>query len=107
MKKILNLCLLISFVLTILVPFTGIIIHKMASVFFLIFSFIHLFVYKDKLSMKRILLMIIIVICFVSGIFGMIFDHIPFILNFHKVLSILLVFFLAIHIYIFHKKMKF
>lgn len=106
MKKVLHYLLFISFLLTILVPVTGIKIHKLASTLFLIFSFIHLIIYSNKLNLKRVLLMIMIVICFITGIFGMIFDSIEIVINMHKVLSVLLVFFLAIHIYVYHRKMR-
>lgn len=105
MNKWFNILLFSSFVLTILVPITGIKIHKLASTLFLILSLVHLIKYSKKLTIKHILLILLIIICFVTGIFGMIFDHIPFVLIMHKVLSIGLVFFLAIHIFIYHKKM--
>ena len=43
MKKVLNIALLISFVVTIMVPLTGVHIHKMASVIFLLLN-----IYKPK-----------------------------------------------------------
>lgn len=103
--KILNIALLISFVVTVLPPLTGIVVHKLASVVFLLLSLIHTVVYRKKLSGKRIALLAIIVIAFLSGIFGMIFDEIPMILALHKAVSIASVFFLAIHIFVFHKRM--
>lgn len=106
MKKVLHHLLFITFILTILVPITGIHIHKLASTLFLILSFIHTIMYSKKLTLKKILLLLMIIICFISGILGMIFDSIPFVLNFHKALSISFVFFLAIHIFVYHKKMR-
>ena len=106
MKKVFHYLLFITFLFTILIPFTGIAIHKLSSTLFLILSFIHLIIYSNKLNIRRILLMIMILICFITGILGMIFDLIPIILNVHKGLSVLLVFFLAIHIYVYHKKMR-
>lgn len=106
MKKILHHLLFITFILTIFAPITGIHIHKLASTLFLILCFIHTIMYSKKLTFKKILLLFIIIISFITGIFSMIFDSIPFILNFHKVLSISLVFFLAIHIFVYHKKMR-
>lgn len=106
MKKVFHYLLFISFLFTILVPFTGIAIHKLSSTLFLILSFIHFIIYSNKLNIRRILIMIMILICFITGILRMIFDSIPIILNIHKGLSILLVFFLAIHIYVYHKKMR-
>ena len=106
MKKILNIALFLSFAATVLVPLTGIHFHKMASVIFLVFSLVHTIVYRKKLGMKRWLLIITIVISFVTGLLGMILDPVPMVLIFHRVISIVLVFFLAIHIYVFHKKLK-
>ena len=106
MKKFLHHLLFITFILTIFAPITGIHVHKLASTLFLILSFIHTIIYSKKLTFKKILVLFIIIISFITGIFSMIFDHIPFILNFHKVLSIFLVFFLAIHIFVYHKKMR-
>ena len=106
MKKILNIALLISFIMTVTVPLTGIQIHKMASVLFLLLSLVHTVVYRRKLGVKRWLLLIAVVVSFATGLFGMILDHIPVVLISHRVISIALVFFLAIHIYVFHKKMK-
>lgn len=106
MKKVLNYLLLISFILTNLVPITGLAIHKMASVFFLLLCIVHTAIYCKKMQWKRWLLLGTIVITFVSGLFGMIFDEIPLILALHKVISIGCVFALAIHIFIFHRRLK-
>ncbi len=104
MKKVLNLALLISFVLTVMVPLTGIHIHKLASVIFLLLSLVHTVVYRKELGAKRWLLLILILVSFVTGIFGMILDHIPMVLIAHRAISIALVFFLAIHIFVFQKR---
>ena len=106
MKKALNLALLISFLVTIMVPLTGIQIHKLASVFFLLLSIVHTIVYRRKLGAKRWLLLGLIVISFATGLFGMILDQFPVILILHRCISIALVFFLAIHIFVFHKKLR-
>lgn len=106
MKKILNIALLISFVLTVMVPLTGIRIHKMASVIFLLLSIVHTILYRKKLGTKRWLLLATVLLSFATGLFGMILDHIPMVLVLHRALSIALVFFLAIHIFVFHKKMR-
>ena len=105
MKKLLNIALLISFVVTIMVPLTGVHIHKMASVIFLLLSIVHTITYRKKLGAKRWLLLGLILISFVSGLFGMILDKYPVVLVLHRVISIALVFFLAIHIFVFHKKL--
>ena len=106
MKKILNIALFISFVTTIMVPLTGVHIHKMASVIFLLLSLVHTIVYRRKLGAKRWLLLATIVISFVTGLFGMILHHFPMVLSCHRAISIALVFFLAIHIFVFHKRKK-
>ena len=106
MKKSLNVALLISFIVTVMVPLTGIHIHKMASVIFLLLSLVHTIVYRKKLGAKRWLLLITIVVSFVTGLFGMILDHVPVVLISHRAISIALIFFLAIHIFAFHKKLK-
>ena len=106
MKKLLNLALLISFLVTIMVPLTGIHIHKLASVIFLLLSIVHTITYRKKLGMKRWLLLGLILVSFVSGLLGMILDHIPMILILHRCISIALVFFLAIHIFLYHRRMR-
>ena len=106
MKKFLNIALLISFLVTIMVPLTGIHIHKLASVLFLLLSIVHTVVYRRKLGTKRWLLLALIVFSFATGLFGMILDQFPIVLILHRCISIALVFFLAIHIFVFHKKLR-
>lgn len=106
MKQFLNFALLASFVLTILVPLTGIHVHKLASVLFLLLTIVHTVIYRKKLGAKRYGLLALVIVSFLTGLFGMIFDQYPLILILHRVLSIGLVFFLAIHIFVFHKRMK-
>lgn len=106
MKKTLNIGLLVSFLLTILVPLTGVHIHKMASVIFLLLCLIHTVVYRKKLGTKRYLLLALVLISFATGLFGMILDQYPIILVLHRVISIAVVFFMAIHIFVYHKKLK-
>ena len=105
MKKILNIALLITFILTIMVPLTGIHIHKLASVVFLLLSIVHTIVYRKKLGAKRWFLLAAIVISFATGIFGMILDQFPMVLILHRAISIALVFFLAIHIFVFRRSL--
>lgn len=105
MKKVLNISLLISFVVTIMVPLTGVHIHKMASVIFLLLSIVHTIAYRKKLGVKRWMLLGLILVSFTTGLFGMILDQFPIVLILHRVISITLVFFLAIHIFLFHKKL--
>lgn len=106
MKKLLNIALLISFAVTIMVPLTGVHVHKLASVIFLLLSLVHTIVYRKKLGAMRWLLLAAVVISFATGLFGMILDHIPIVLILHRAISIALVFFLAIHIFVFRKKLK-
>ena len=106
MKKFLNIALLLSFVVTILVPLTGIHLHKMASVIFLLLSIVHTITYRKKLGAKRWLLLGLTIISFTTGLFGMILDQLPMVLILHRTISIALVFFLAIHIFVFHKKLR-
>ena len=106
MKKFLNIALLISFLVTIMVSLTGVHIHKLASVLFLLLSIIHTIVYRKKLGTKRWLLLGLIVIAFATGLFGMILERRPIILILHRCISIAVVFFLAIHIFVFHKKLN-
>ena len=105
MKKILNIALLITFILTIMVPLTGIHIHKLASVVFLLLSIVHTIVYRKKLGAKYWFLLAAIVISFATGIFGMILDQLPIVLILHRAISIALVFFLAIHIFVFRRSL--
>lgn len=106
MKKALNIALLVSFIVTLLVPLTGIHIHKLASVLFLLLSLIHTAIYRKKLGTKRLLLLGVIVASFLSGLLGMIFHQYAFLLILHRILSIAAVFFLAIHIFVYHRKMS-
>ena len=106
MKRFLNIALLISFLVTIMVPLTGVHIHKLASVLFLLLSIVHTIVYRKKLGAKRWLLLGLILFSFATGLFGMILDQFPIILILHRCLSIALVFFLAIHIFIYRGKLK-
>ena len=72
---------------------------------FLLLSFVHTIVYRKKLGPKRWLLLGLILVSFATGLFGMILDHIPMVLILHRTISIALVFFLAIHIFVFRKKL--
>lgn len=103
MKKALNILLLISFAVTIMVPVTGIHVHKLAATAFLLLSIIHAVVYRRKLNGKRWLLLATILISFASGLIDMILDRFLFVLNVHCAISTILVFFLAIHVFVFHK----
>ena len=106
MKKALNIALLISFIVTVMIPLTGVHIHKLASAIFLLLSVVHTITYRKKLGAKRWLLLGLVLISFATGLFGMILDHIPIALILHRAISIALVYFLAIHIFVFQKKLR-
>lgn len=96
MKKILGILLLMSFLATLTVPLTGVIVHKLASAIFLLLSLVHIFTAKRKSKLGWILLALVIA-AFASGILGMIFDRYPVALGLHKLLSIASVFALGLH----------
>lgn len=106
MKKLLNHALLIFFALTVLVPITGVHFHKLASTLFLLLCAVHTLVYRKQLLKKRYLLLALVLACYLTGVLGMVFDEIALLMAMHKLLSILSVFFLAIHIFVFHKRMQ-
>ena len=96
---------MISFVLTVMVPLTGVQLHKLASASFLILTIVHTVMNRRKLGAKKYLLLGVVVIAFASGLFGMIFDQYAIILTLHKAISIASVFFLAIHIFVYRRKL--
>ncbi|MBP3653861.1 MAG: heme transporter CcmB [Oscillospiraceae bacterium] len=103
--RVLNLMLLITFVVTNMVPLTGVMVHKLASALFLLLCIVHAVVYRKKLKGKTVVLLAVVFIAFFTGVFGMIYDEVPLILALHKVISIGSVFFLAIHIFVFHRRL--
>ena len=103
MKRILNTLLFLTFILTLLVPITGVHIHKLASVIFLILCLVHTGVYWKKMNIFRFFVLGLIFEVFLTGLFGMIFKQYPIILSIHTISSIAVVFFLAIHIFVFKK----
>ena len=105
MKRCLHGLLLITFVLTILVPLTGIHIHKSASLLFLLLCLVHTGLHWRKMDGGRALVLGAIFASFLTGLLGLIFEEIPMILALHKVISIVVVFFLAIHIFVFSSKL--
>lgn len=104
-KRILNYLLAISFVLTIMVPITGIIVHKLASTLFLVLALIHVFLYRKRLDLKYILIIVLTIVSFILGILGLIMVEYPMILILHRTVSIVLIILLAIHIYKFHRRL--
>lgn len=69
MKRVLNYLLAISFILTIMVPITGIIVHKLASTLFLVLALIHVFIYRKRLDLKYILFEVYSYYCINHSIF--------------------------------------
>lgn len=104
MKKVLNYLLAISFIITIMVPITGIIVHKLASTLFLVLALIHVFIYRKRLDLNYILIIVLTILSFVLGILGLIMVEYPIMLTLHRIVSIVLIILLAIHIYKFHRR---
>ena len=104
-RCVLNVALLVSFAVTVMVPLTGIVVHKLASVLFLLLCAVHTVVYRKRLKAKWIGLLALVLVAFVSGVLGMILEETPVVLAFHEAVSIGSVFFLAIHIFSFHRKL--
>lgn len=105
-RKLLNTLLLITFILTMMVPLTGIILHKLASMLFLILCVVHTIVYRKTMDAKKYAFLAMIFIAFISGIMGMIMDSVPIVMALHKVISISVVYISAIHIFIHSRKLK-
>ena len=106
MKKSLNIALLITFVLTVPVPLTGVHIHKLASTLFFLLCVVHTLIYRKKLGVKKYLLLGLVVVSCLTGLFGMILDHYPMVLIAHRVISIAIVFFMAIHIFVYNRRLR-
>lgn len=106
MRKVCNFLLSISFILTILVSFTGVHVHKLVGTFFLLLCIVHSFQHRNKLNAKRYLLLMLILICFMCGLFGMLFDAYSFLLTLHKILSLIILSLISIHVYVYHKQLK-
>lgn len=103
MKNALNISLFISFAVAIMPPVTGIHVHKLAASIFLLLGIVHMIIYRKKMGRKRRLLLILVFVSFFSGLFGMIFNQFSLLLNIHRISSIAMIFFLAIHVYVFRK----
>lgn len=105
MRRVLKYLLAISFVVTIMVPITGIMVHKLASTLFLVLALIHVFLYRKRLDYKYILVIVLTIVSFVLGILGLVMIEYPIVLTLHRTISIVLVCLLAIHIYRFHRRL--
>lgn len=104
-SNVLHVLLLVSFVVTMLVPLTGIVVHKLASVLFLLLCVIHAVMFRKRMDWQKFAVLGLVLLDFLSGLFGMILDQYPIIMDLHKVISIACVFFLAIHIFIFRRRL--
>lgn len=104
--KALNVLLLLSFVVTLLAPLTGIMVHKLASTLFLLLCIVHTVLYRKRLKLRGLAMLGLVALAFLSGLFGLIFDEIPLILALHTVISIGCVFALAIHIFVFRRRLR-
>ena len=105
MRRVLNYLLAISFVLTIMVPITGVKVHKLCSTLFLVLTMIHFFTYRNRLNYMYYPIITLTIVSFVLGILGLIMVEHPIILTFHRTVSIVLIILLAIHIYKFHRRL--
>ena len=105
MRRVLNYLLAVSFIVTILVPITGIQIHKLASTLFLVLALIHVFLYIKRLDLKYIHIIVLTIVSFVLGILGLVLVEYPIMLTLHRTVSIVLIILLAIHIYKFHRRL--
>lgn len=106
MKKLLFWLLAASFILTLLVPFTGLIVHKLASTVFLVLCLVHTVAYRRKLGARRWALLGGVALAFGTGVLSLIFATLPWVLAVHKAVSIACVFFLAIHIFAYRRGFK-
>lgn len=105
MKKILGILLLVSFLATLTVPLTGVIVHKLASTIFLLLSLVHMVNARRKSKLGWILLALVIA-AFASGILGMILDDYPVVLGLHKLLSLGSVFALGLHSAVYFRRKR-
>ena len=103
MKRVFSLLLAVSLVLTLLVPFTGVVVHKLASTVFLLLCLGHTVASRKKMGPRRWALLGAVVLAFVSGVLSLVFAAIPWVLALHKAISITCGFFLAIHIFAYRR----
>lgn len=106
MKRIFSILLAASFVLTLLAPFTGVVVHKLASTVFLLLCLGHTVASRKKMSPRRWALLGAVVLAFGSGVLSLVFAAIPWVLALHKAISVTCVFFLAIHIFAYRRRLQ-
>ncbi len=101
MKKILNILLLVTLVLSMLAPMTSVGLHKMVSTLFLVLCIIHSIKHKSNMKWSRIGLLSVTILAFISGFLALIFDHNTIFSSIHTVISIIIACFISIHIFVF------
>ena len=103
--RMLNRALLVSFLVTCLAPLTGVHVHKLASVLFLLLCAVHAVVCRRRLGRKLVLLLGAVALSFATGVAGMILDQYPIFLRLHRVISLAVTAFLAIHVFVCRKRL--
>lgn len=106
LTRIPNFLLLASLIVTFLAPLTGIVVHKLASALFLLLCLVHTLLCRRGITVKRLAMLAVVGLAFASGVLSLIFDRIPLVLALHKVISVGSVAFLAVHIFIFRKRLR-
>lgn len=106
MKKIFCFILAILFLICIVPFLTGMVIHKMVGCLFLIMIIVHLIIYRANMNWKKWLFFIYLLLVFILGI--MAFKNDAMIFNIaHKTTSILLIIFIVIHFYRYHRRIMY
>lgn len=95
--------MIIIMLLTLFVPLTGIHIHKVMGTFFLLFCIIHIIKTRRKFTLSKFYLLILVLVSFITGVFAYIYD-LEIIKSIHTILAILMIAFVGIHIYIYHRR---
>ena len=104
MKKLFYLALGLSFLLTCAVPLTGLLVHKLASVVFLLLCLGHVVACRRRMTPRRWGLLALTLGAFVSGAPAMMQGGTMTAV--HKLLSLALLAFFAIHAFIYWRKVK-
>ena len=105
MKKVLNLLLLASFLLTVLVPLTGVLVHKTAAALFLLLCLVHTAVHRRRLAGRRAALLAAVALAFASGLSALLWET-PLLLMAHRALSAVCILGLAVHVVTFQRRLR-
>ena len=105
MKRILHFLLAASGLLTLLVPVTGVVVHKLAATVFLLLCAVHAVQLRKKLRGRSLAMLAVVALAFVSGLFSLIFSDLPLVLAAHKLISLACVAGLAVHVVRFHRRL--